>query len=125
MDYLIIFSALFFSAFFSGIEIAFVSSNKLQIALDKEKGGVSAKLVYTFLNKQSNLITAMLIGNNIALVIYGIFMAKICANPFELFLINTFYLSGGGLYFLVGLMEVLFSSIIVLLLTSLFSLNAQ
>jgi CBS domain containing-hemolysin-like protein len=118
MDYLIITISLFFSAFFSGIEIAFVSSNKLQIALDKEKGGFSEKLVFNFLNKQSNLITSMLIGNNIALVIYGIFMAKICSKPFELFLINVLYFpeAANSLYFFVGLLEVLFSSMIVLLI---------
>ena len=59
----------------------------------------------------------MLIGNNIALVIYGIFMAKVCSKPFELFLINVFnFSSGTSLYFFVGLIEVLFSSMIVLLI---------
>ena len=116
MDYIIIIISLFFSAFFSGIEIAFVSANKLQIALDKEKGTFASKIVFRFLDKQSNLITSMLIGNNIALVIYGIFMAKICSQPFKLFLINLFHFSEGAtLYFFVGLLEVLFSSMIVLL----------
>ena len=85
MDYTIIIISLLFSAFFSGIEIAFVSANKLEIALDKEKNTFSSKIVFNFLNNQSNLITSMLIGNNIALVIYGIFMAKVCSQPFELF----------------------------------------
>jgi len=116
MDYIVIIISLLFSAFFSGSEIAFVSANKLQIALDKEKGTFSSRIVFNFLNKQSNLITAMLIGNNIALVIYGIFMAKICSQPFKLFLINLFHFSEGAtLYFSVGLLEVLFSSMIVLL----------
>jgi len=117
MDYIIIIVSLVFSAFFSGIEIAFVSANKLQIALDKEKGTLSSRIVFNFLNKQSNLITSMLIGNNIALVIYGIFMAKVCSKPFELFLINVFnFPEGTSLYFVVGLIEVLFSSMIVLVI---------
>jgi len=116
MDYTIIIISLLFSAFFSGIEIAFVSANKLEIALDKEKNTFSSKIVFNFLNNQSNLITSMLIGNNIALVIYGIFMAKVCSQPFELFLIDVFNFSEGStLYFCVGLLEVLFSSMIVLL----------
>jgi len=59
----------------------------------------------------------MLIGNNIALVIYGIFMAKVCSQPFEQFLIEYFNFShGNSLYFFVGLLEILFSSMIVLLI---------
>ena len=117
MDYLIIIISLIFSAFFSGIEIAFVSANKLEIALDKEKNTFSSSVVFRFLNNQSNLITSMLIGNNIALVIYGIFMAKVCSQPFEQFLIEYFNFSqGNSLYFFVGLLEILFSSMIVLLI---------
>lgn len=117
MDYLVIIISLIFSAFFSGIEIAFVSANKLEIALDKEKNTFSSSVVFRFLNNQSNLITSMLIGNNIALVIYGIFMAKVCSQPFEQFLIEYFNFSqGNSLYFFVGLLEILFSSMIVLLI---------
>tara|TARA_Y100001968_G_C19425718_1_gene754237 strand:- start:562 stop:1839 length:1278 start_codon:yes stop_codon:yes gene_type:complete len=117
MDYIIIIViSLLFSAFFSGMEIAFVSANKLQIALDKEKGGRLEKLVFNFLNKQSNLITAMLIGNNIALVIYGIFMEEICSDSFKLFLVQVLHFPDvSSLYFFVGLLVTLFSSMIVLL----------
>ena len=116
MDYFIIIISLIFSAFFSGIEIAFVSANKLQIALDKDKNTFSSKQVFKFLNNQSNIITSMLIGNNIALVIYGIFMAKVCYQPFEQLLVNSLNFSqGNSLYFLIGLLQVLFSSMIVLL----------
>jgi len=68
---------LVFSAFFSGMEIAFVSANKLKIELDGKQGDFFAKIISNFLKKPSRFIGAMLVGNNIALVVYGIFMAKI------------------------------------------------
>ena len=69
--------ALFFSAFFSGMEIAFISSNRLKIELEKKQGDFSAKILSGFIQKPANFIGAMLIGNNIALVVYSIVMAKI------------------------------------------------
>lgn len=76
-NYLIIALTLASSAFFSGMEIAFVSSNKLRIELEKGKGLLSAKLVSGFIHHPSRFIGAMLIGNNISLVIYGIAAAAI------------------------------------------------
>ena len=73
----IILSTLVFSAFFSGMEIAFVSANKLKIELDGKQGDFFAKIISNFLKRPSRFIGAMLVGNNIALVVYGIFMAKI------------------------------------------------
>lgn len=69
--------ALFFSAFFSGMEIAFISSNRLKIELEKKQGDFSAKILSGFIQKPANFIGALLIGNNIALVVYSIVMAKI------------------------------------------------
>ncbi|MFT6165719.1 MAG: CBS domain containing-hemolysin-like protein [Vicingaceae bacterium] len=73
----IILSTLVFSAFFSGMEIAFVSANKLKIELDGKQGDFFAKIISNFLKRPSRFIGAMLVGNNSALVVYGIFMAKI------------------------------------------------
>ncbi|MCB0402790.1 MAG: HlyC/CorC family transporter, partial [Flavobacteriales bacterium] len=65
------------SAFFSGIEIAFVSANKLKIELDNTKGNFTARILSYFLKKPAKFIGAMLLGNNIALVIYSMLMAMI------------------------------------------------
>ena len=73
----IILSTLVFSAFFSGMEIAFISANKLKIELDGKQGDFFAKIISNFLKRPSRFIGTMLVGNNIALVVYGIFMAKI------------------------------------------------
>ncbi len=81
MIYLYILIALIFSAFFSGTEIAFLSSDKLRLEIDRSKGGVRAKILGIFYNSPDRFITTMLLGNNVALVIYGLLIAEVL-NPY-------------------------------------------
>ncbi|MBE9466940.1 MAG: HlyC/CorC family transporter [Bacteroidetes bacterium] len=74
---IIILVSLLLSAFFSGMEMAFISSNKLKIELDKKQGLFSANIISIFTDHPTHYIATMLIGNTFALVTYGVFMARI------------------------------------------------
>lgn len=64
-----------FCAFFSGIEIAFISANRLKVELDKKQGSLSGRIISFFIKREDKFITTILIGNNIAIVTFGIFFA--------------------------------------------------
>ena len=74
---------LILSAFFSGMEIAFVSANKIHIEIEKKQAGFLAKVLARLTHKPSKFIATMLIGNNIALVIYGFYMGDLLMNWFQ------------------------------------------
>ncbi|AOZ98740.1 hemolysin family protein [Flavobacterium commune] len=77
MEISIIILCLILSAFFSGMEIAFISSNKIYLELEKKQDGFISKILTKLTEKPSKFIAAMLIGNNIALVVYGFFMGDL------------------------------------------------
>jgi len=72
---------LVFSGLFSGIEIAYISSNKLQIELQNKQGLLSGRILSQFVQKPGQFIGTTLIGNTIMLVLYGIFMAFLLEQP--------------------------------------------
>ncbi len=79
---IIIILSLVFSAFFSGMEIAFISANKIHIEIEKKQDDFLAKVLSRITKRPSKFIATMLIGNNIALVIYGLFMGELLMNWF-------------------------------------------
>lgn len=83
VDVVIIISTLILSAFFSGMEIAFVSANKIHIELEKKQGDFLGKILGKLTARPSKYIATMLIGNNIALVIYGFKMGDVLVRWFQ------------------------------------------
>ena len=77
IDIIIILFSIITSAFFSGMEIAFISANKLHIELEKKRKGFFSNILGKITQNSSKFITTMLVGNNISLVIYSYFMGKV------------------------------------------------
>ncbi len=113
---------MFFSAFFSGMEIAFISADRLRLKINKDSKGLSSRILSVFFKNANNFITTMLVGNNIALVIYGILMAQI---------IGTYLLKGLiNYHFLLMFLQTVISTLLILvtgefLPKALFKLNAN
>ncbi|WP_299046729.1 hemolysin family protein [uncultured Polaribacter sp.] len=97
IEVIIILSSIILSAFFSGMEIAFVSANKLHIELEKKRDGFIPEILNKITQKSSKFITTMLVGNNISLVIYSYYMGDFLVgilplkeyNDFSVLLIQT------------------------------------
>jgi CBS domain containing-hemolysin-like protein len=77
MSLVVILVCLLLSAFFSGMEIAFITANRFKLEVDRKKGSTAAGIMADFLERPSRFISTMLVGNNIALVVYGISMATV------------------------------------------------
>jgi len=85
-NWIIILLMLLASAFFSGMEIAFISANRLKVELDKNKGRIGSKIIANFVSNPTSFIAALLLGNNIALVVYGIYISHELFAPIISFL---------------------------------------
>ena len=107
IELIIIIISILLSAFFSGMEIAFVSANKLHIELEKKREGFISKILNKITQKSSKFITTMLVGNNISLVIYSYYMGK--------FLVDTFSLEKNFNDFSILLIQTIISTIVILI----------
>tara|TARA_Y100000589_G_scaffold163593_1_gene155514 strand:+ start:5009 stop:6274 length:1266 start_codon:yes stop_codon:yes gene_type:complete len=106
MTWIILISTILLSAIFSGLEIAFVTADKMQIEIINKRGGLIAKVLNSFISSPSRFIATLLIGNNLALVTFGIYIEKILEPKVSLFTDNTI---------LVLLIQTIISTIIILL----------
>ena len=104
---IILIATILFSAYFSGIEIAFISSNKFHIEVENKKGNFSYQLISRLISNPSRFIAAMLVGNNISLVIYGMFM-PVLMEPWP-------FLSGIENEYVLLLIQTLISTVFILI----------
>ena len=107
---IVILICLILSAFFSGMEIAFVSANKIYLEIEKQQSSLNAKILNFITKNPSRFIATMLVGNNISLVIYGIFMGDR--------IIQLFFLEiplGGAIDIRIVFIQTVISTIIILL----------
>lgn len=96
-ELIIIISTLIFSAFFSGMEIAFIASNRLKVELDRSKGTLNGRILGVFYKNESHFIATLLLGNNVSLVIFGISAAALLNPVIE----NSWGISSEGLVLLI------------------------
>ena len=113
-EVVIIFVSILFSAFFSGMEIAFISANKLHIELEKKREGIVPTILTKLTEKSSKFITTMLVGNNVALVVYSYFMGELLMGWFQSFLPSDYTVVNYVLSDISLLTQTLISTIIIL-----------
>lgn len=114
-DIIIIIVSLLLSAFFSGMEIAYVSSNKIHIELEKKQNDFIGKILTKLTNRPSKFMATMLIGNNIALVIYGFFMGDLLMKWFQTLLPSSYSFINSALTDFNLLSQTIISTIIILI----------
>lgn len=112
---IIIIVTLLLSAFFSGMEIAYVSSNKIHIEIEKMQEGILAKVLSKLTAKPSKFIATMLIGNNIALVVYGFFMGDVLVEKFQQILPTSYGFINYMLTDLSLLTQTIISTLVILI----------
>ena len=106
INIIIILISILLSAFFSGMEMAFVTANKMYIELEKKKETFLAKILQKLTENPSKFLTTMLVGNNIALVIYGYFMGELLMPYLKPYILSDF---------LILLIQTLISTLIILI----------
>jgi len=106
LDYLILISTILLSAIFSGLEIAFITADKMRLQIINKRGGLLSKVLNSFISYPSRFIATLLIGNNLALVTFGIYMEKFLDPKVMLFT---------EIPILVLLIQTLISTVIILL----------
>ena len=109
-EFIYIAITLLLSSFFSGMEIAFVSANRIYLEIEKQQSGINARFLDYITQNPSRFIATMLVGNNISLVIYGIFMGD---RILQLFFPET--LLAGYISLRVLLIQTLISTAIILI----------
>ena len=105
INILIILISILLSAFFSGMEMAFVTANKMYIELEKKKETFFARILQKLTENPSKFLTTMLVGNNIALVLYGYFMGELLMPYLKPYIVSDF---------LILLIQTLISTLIIL-----------
>tara|TARA_B100001057_G_scaffold308002_1_gene308113 strand:+ start:3868 stop:5115 length:1248 start_codon:yes stop_codon:yes gene_type:complete len=105
-SWIIILASVLLSAFFSGMEIAYLSSNKLKLEMDKQSNSIVARLLQRILYSPSKYIATMLVGNNISLVVYGITIAAVLESKIQAYTQSSF---------LVLLIQTVISTLIILI----------
>jgi CBS domain containing-hemolysin-like protein len=109
-ELIIIISTILFSAFVSGMEIAFISANRLKIEMDRSKGTLNGRILGSFYKNESHFIAMLLLANNVSLVIFGISAAKILKGVIINWGVNA------GNTSLILLIQTVISTLLVLIL---------